>query len=79
MPDDRNKPHQIYYDSHKDSFSTAHKKYMNQYVEIKARMTSEKREEVANHAKTITNESVSAFINRAIDETIKRDLKKKSK
>lgn len=64
-----------YYREHADSFKESHKKYMKDYVEIKVRMTKEKREEVQNHAKFITDESVSAFINRAIDETMEHDKK----
>ena len=48
----------------------AHKKYMENFVEVKVRMTPEKRETIKIHAK---NESATSFINRAIDETIKRD------
>ncbi|WP_026659129.1 hypothetical protein [Butyrivibrio sp. AC2005] len=64
---------QAYYREHANSFKESHKKYMENYVEIKVRMTKEKRAAVQEHAKYITNESVSAFINRAIDETIEHD------
>lgn len=50
----------------------AHKRYMKNYVEIKVRMTPEKRSAVKEHAST-KGESTTAFINRAIDETIKND------
>ncbi len=50
----------------------AHKKYMENFVEVKVRMTPEKRETIKIHAKK-QNESATSFINRAIDETIKRD------
>lgn len=50
----------------------AHQKYMERYVEIKVRMTPERRAEVQEHAKA-QGESATAFINRAIDEQIKRD------
>ena len=50
----------------------AHKRYMESYVEVKVRMTPEKRSTVKEHAST-KGESTTAFINRAIDETIKRD------
>lgn len=50
----------------------AHKKYIAQFVETKIRMTPEHREEVREHAEN-RGESLNAFINRAIDETMKRD------
>ena len=50
----------------------ANKKYMGQFVEAKVRMTPERRDEVRAHAES-RGESLNAFINRAIDETIKRD------
>ena len=50
----------------------AHKKYMENFVEVKVRMTPEKRETIKIHAKK-QNESATSFINRAIDETIKRN------
>lgn len=52
--------------------ANAHKKYMEKYVEIKVRVTPERREYIKEYA-LCTGESVTAFINRAIDETIKRD------
>ena len=53
----------------------AHKKYIAQFVETKIRMTPERREEVRAHADT-RGESLNAFINRAIDETMERDSKR---
>ena len=50
----------------------AHKKYIAQFVETKIRMTPERREEVRQHAEA-RGESLNAFINRAIAETMKRD------
>ena len=50
----------------------AKQKYMERYVEIKVRMTPERRAEVQEHAKT-QGESATAFINRAIDEQMVRD------
>ena len=50
----------------------AHKRYMENYVEVKVRMTPERRAEIKKHA-AATGESVTAFINRAINETISRD------
>lgn len=50
----------------------AHKRYMKDFVEIKVRMTADKRTIVQEHAANM-GESATAFINRAIDETMKRD------
>lgn len=50
----------------------AHKRYMKDFVEIKVRMTTEKRTTVQEHAANM-GESATAFINRAIDETMTRD------
>ena len=70
------KKEKTYYEEHVDSFRASHSKYMEKYVEIKARMTSEKRELIKSHAESM-GESASQFINRAIDETIEHDNKKK--
>ena len=53
----------------------AHKKYIAQFVETKIRMTPEQREEVRAHADA-RGESLNAFINRAINETMEREAKK---
>lgn len=53
----------------------AHKRYMQKFVEIKVRMTPEKRTIVQEHA-AAQGESTTAFINRAIDEAILRDNQK---
>ena len=50
----------------------AHKRYMKNFVEVKVRMTPEKRKTVQCHAAS-TGESTTAFINRAIDEAMERD------
>ena len=50
----------------------AQKKYMENFVEIKVRMTAEKRSIVQEHAANM-GESATAFINRAIDETMEHD------
>ncbi len=52
----------------------AHKKYIAQFVETKVRMTPERREQIKAHAEA-RGESVNAFINRAIDETMEREGK----
>ena len=48
------------------------------FVEVKVRMTPEHRTEVQQHAQEM-GESTTAFINRAIDETMERDKEAKKK
>lgn len=50
----------------------AQRKYMEKYVEVKVRMTPDKRSAVQSHAR-IMGESATEFINRAIDEAMERD------
>ena len=50
----------------------AQRKYMEKYVEVKVRMTPDRRSEVQAHAKQM-GESATEFINRAITETMERD------
>ena len=50
----------------------ANKKYNDRFVEIKVRVTPEKRSIIKEHAE-IMGESATAFINRAIDEVMQRD------
>ena len=50
----------------------AHKRYMKDFIEIKVRMKAEKRSIVQKHAASM-GESATAFIKRAIDETMERD------
>ena len=50
----------------------AQKKYMSNFVEIKVRVTPEKREAIQEHAKTM-GESATTFINRAIDNQMSHD------
>ena len=52
----------------------ANKKYNDRFVEIKVRVTPEKRSIIKEHAESM-GESATAFINRAIDETMARDQK----
>ena len=52
----------------------AQKKYMEKFCEMKVRMTTERRSTVQQHAAKM-QESATAFINRAIDETMERDNK----
>ena len=55
-----------------DQRRAAHKKYIAQFVETKVRMTPDRRDQIKAHAES-KGESVNAFINRAIDETMERD------
>lgn len=55
----------------------ANQKYIDKFVEVKVRMTADKRTIVQEHAASM-NESTTAFINRAINEAMKRDADKKS-
>jgi Zn-dependent oligopeptidase len=55
----------------------ANKKYMQNFVEVKVRMSPQKREAIKNHA-SLAGESSTTFINRAIDETIRLDTAKTS-
>lgn len=50
----------------------AHRKYMEKFVEIKVRVTPEKRTAIQEHAQTM-GESATTFINRAIDREMERD------
>ena len=53
----------------------ANKRYIDKFVEVKVRMTPEHRQQ---HAQEM-DESTTAFINRAIDETMARDKESKKK
>ena len=53
----------------------ANKKYNDRFVEIKVRVTLEKRSIIQEHAASM-GESATAFINRAIDEAMERDKEK---
>lgn len=55
----------------------ANARYNSKFVEVKVRMTHDRRSVVKEHAASM-EESTTAFINRAIDETMTRDQKKKS-
>jgi uncharacterized protein (DUF1778 family) len=50
----------------------AQKRYMEKYCEIKVRVTVDEREDIKSHAEAM-GESTTKFINRAIQETMKRD------
>ena len=56
----------------KEAQIRAQKKYMENFVEVKVRMTADKRSIVQEHAAKM-GESATGFINRAIDETMERD------
>ena len=58
-----------------DAQKRAQKKYMEKFVEVKVRMTPEKRSQIQDQAKKL-GKSTTEFINRAIDETMERDNKK---
>lgn len=61
-----------------DAQKRAQKKYMEKFVEVKVRMTPEKRSQIQDHAKKL-GKSTTEFINRAIDETMERDNKNNRK
>lgn len=50
----------------------AQRKYMEKYVEVKVRMTPERRSMIQEYAKA-RGESTTEFINRCIDEIMQRD------
>ena len=60
------------YNGYTDARKEANKRYMEKFCEVKVRMTTERRSEVQEHAANM-RESTTAFINRAIDETMLRD------
>lgn len=51
----------------------AHKKYMETVATIQIRTTADRRDLIKAHAEA-QGESVNSFINRAIDEQMKRDM-----
>ena len=67
MPEDKSS-----YRGFTEAQARAHKKYIAQFVETKVRMTPERREKIRAHAEA-QGESLNGFINRAIDETMKRE------
>ena len=67
------------YKKYKSAYDKAHERYMDNFVEVKIRMTPEDKANLQAHLllqkeNGITSESMSAFINRAIVETIERDI-----
>lgn len=63
------------YNGFTEARARANKKYMSQFVEIKVRVTPEKRAAIQEHAQTM-GESATTFINRAIDNQIAKDCRK---
>ena len=55
-----------------EALKRAQKNYIEKFSRVEIRMTPERRDQIKAHSKT-RGESVNAFINRAVDETIKRD------
>ena len=53
----------------------ANKRYLKQFADIKIRVLPDKKAEIQEHAAS-HGESVAAFINRAIEETMQRDKEK---
>ncbi len=53
----------------------AQKKYMSSFVEVKVRMTPDRRATIQEHAQAM-GESATVFINRAIDNQISQDRDK---
>lgn len=60
------------YNGYTNARKEANKRYMEGFVEVKVRMTADKRSIVQQHAASM-GESATAFINRAIDEAMERD------
>jgi len=54
------------------------KKYLSKFVDVKIRVSAEERDLLYSHAKSVS-ESASAFIKRAIAETMERDQQERSK
>lgn len=67
-----NEPKNSSYKGITEARRRANKKYNDRFVEIKVRVTSEKRSIIQKHA-SFMGESATAFINRAIDEAMERD------
>lgn len=63
------------YKGYTEARARANKKYMEKFVEIKVRVTPEKRSAIQEHAQGM-GESATTFINRAIDNQISQDRRK---
>lgn len=57
-----------------DSQKKAIRKYLSKFVDVKIRISAEEREQIQSHAVRM-GESMSAFIKRAVFETMDRDQK----
>ena len=55
-----------------EALKRAQKNYIEKFSRVEIRMTPERRDQIKAHSET-RGESVNAFINRAVDETIERD------
>ena len=64
------------YNGYTEARARANKKYMSSFVEIKVRVTPEKRTAIQEHAQAM-GESATTFINRAIDNQISQDRHKR--
>lgn len=60
------------YSGFTEARARANKKYMEKFVELKTRVTPERKANIQAHAEA-QGESVNCFINRAIDEAMERD------
>ena len=61
------------YKGYTEARARANAKYIAQFVEIKVRTAPEQRDKIKAHADSM-GESVNSFINRAISETMVRDI-----
>lgn len=61
-----------------DAQKKAQKTYMARFSRVEIRMLPEKQKRVQDHAES-RGESISSFINRAVDEQIERDKRSETK
>lgn len=71
-PEKYKNTHKKGYKGFTEARARANKKYMSQFVEIKVRVTPEKRTAIQEHAQAM-KESATTFINKAIDDRIARE------
>lgn len=55
-----------------EALKRAQRNYIEKFSRVEIRMTAEKRDTIKAHSEA-RGESVNAFINRAVDETMERD------
>ena len=60
------------YKGYTPAHAKAHKKYMGEFVELRARVSYEERDKIQAHA-AARGESVNSFLRRAISEAMARD------